>query len=37
LARILVGFHFRSSDLQGSRLGNEVGRHVVHHFFQPIR
>jgi hypothetical protein len=37
LARILVGFHFRNSDLQGSRLGGEVGRHVVHHYFQPIR
>jgi hypothetical protein len=36
-ARILVGFHFRNSDLQGSRLGGEVGRYVVHHYFQPVR
>lgn len=36
-ARVLVGFHFRNSDLQGSRLGDKVGRHVVHHYFQPIR
>jgi hypothetical protein len=28
-ARILVGFHFRNSDLQGSRLGGKVGRYVV--------
>ena len=36
-ARILVGFHFRNSDLQGSRLGGKVGRYVVHHYFQPVR
>jgi hypothetical protein len=28
-ARILVGFHFRNSDLQGSTLGGKVGRYVV--------
>jgi hypothetical protein len=33
-ARVLVGFHFRSSDLQGSRLGGKVGRYVAHHYFQ---
>src|SRR4029077_19632363 len=27
-ARVLVGFHFRSSDLQGSALGRKVGRYV---------
>jgi hypothetical protein len=36
-ARVLVGFHFRNSDLQGSRLGGRVGRYVVHHYFQPVR
>jgi hypothetical protein len=33
-ARVLVGFHFRSSDLQGSRLGAKVGRYVARHYFQ---
>jgi hypothetical protein len=28
-ARVFVGFHFRSSDLQGSNLGREVGRYVT--------
>jgi hypothetical protein len=36
-ARVLVGFHFRSSDLQGSALGMRVGRYVVDHEFQPVR
>ena len=35
-ARVLVGFHFRNSDLQGSSLGRKVGRYVVDHFFQPL-
>jgi hypothetical protein len=35
-ARVLVGFHFRNSDLQGSGLGRKVGRYVVDHYFQPI-
>jgi hypothetical protein len=35
-ARVLVGFHFRNSDLQGSTLGRKVGRYVVDHFFQPV-
>jgi hypothetical protein len=34
-ARVLVGFHFRNSDLQGSTLGRKVGRYVVDHDFQP--
>jgi hypothetical protein len=37
LARILVGFHFRNSDLEGSGLGREVGRYVAGRLFQPIR
>jgi hypothetical protein len=35
-ARVLVGFHFRNSDLQGSALGRKVGRYVTHHDFQPL-
>ncbi len=34
-ARVLVGFHFRNSDLQGSALGRKVGRYVAHNYFQP--
>ena len=35
-ARVLVGFHFRNSDLQGSTLGRKVSRYVVDHYFQPL-
>jgi len=35
LARVLVGFHFRNSDEQGSSLGRTVGRYVIDHLFQP--
>jgi len=35
-ARVLVGFHFRNSDLQGSALGRKVGRYVADHYFQPL-
>jgi hypothetical protein len=35
-ARVLVGFHFRTSDLQGSALGRKVGGYVVGHYFQPV-
>jgi hypothetical protein len=35
-ARVLVGFHFRNSDQQGSNLGRKVGRYVVDHYFQPV-
>jgi hypothetical protein len=34
-ARVYVGFHFRSSDLQGSALGRNVGRYVARHYFRP--
>ena len=34
-ARVLVGFHFLNSDLQGTALGRAVGRYVVQHEFQP--
>jgi hypothetical protein len=32
-ARVLVGFHFRSSDEEGSHLGRKVARYVVERFF----
>ncbi|HSB37604.1 MAG TPA: vanadium-dependent haloperoxidase [Gaiellaceae bacterium] len=35
LARVLVGFHFRTSDLRGASLGRRVGGYVAEHFFQP--
>jgi hypothetical protein len=35
-ARVLVGFHFRNSDLQGSALGRQIGRHIADHEFQPL-
>jgi hypothetical protein len=34
-ARVLVGFHFRNSDLQGSNLGRKVAKYVVQNYFQP--
>jgi hypothetical protein len=34
-ARVLVGFHFRNSDEEGSNTGRKVGRYVAGHFFQP--
>jgi hypothetical protein len=34
-ARVLVGFHFRNSDQEGSTLGRKVGSYVAGHFFQP--
>jgi hypothetical protein len=36
LARVLVGFHFLSSDHAGAALGRKVGRYVARHFFQPL-
>jgi hypothetical protein len=35
-ARVLVGFHFRNSDLQGSALGRKVGRYVADNYFHPV-
>ena len=34
-ARVLVGFHFRNSDQEGSTLGRKVGSYVAERFFQP--
>ena len=36
-ARVLVGFHFLHSDLQGTNLGRKVGRYVTDHYFQRLR
>jgi hypothetical protein len=36
-ARVLIGFHFFSSDLRGSALGRAVGSYVARHYFQPVR
>ena len=36
LARVLVGFHFRNSDLQGSNLGRKIGGYVAKNLFQPL-
>jgi hypothetical protein len=36
LARVLAGFHFRNSDLEGSNLGRHVSRYVTDHFFRPL-
>jgi hypothetical protein len=35
-ARVLVGFHFRNSDLQGTALGRKVGSYVAGNYFQPL-
>jgi hypothetical protein len=35
-ARVLVGFHFRNSDQEGSSLGRKVSNYVVQHLFQPV-
>jgi hypothetical protein len=36
LARVLVGFHFFTSDREGSNLGEQVGRYVAGHEFEPL-
>ena len=35
-ARVLVGFHFRNSDQEGSSLGRKVGRYVGARLFQAL-
>jgi hypothetical protein len=35
-ARVLAGFHFFTSDLEGSQVGREVGRYVATHYFRPV-
>jgi hypothetical protein len=35
-ARVLVGFHFRNSDLEGSNLGRNVARFVIGRFSRAL-
>ena len=35
-ARVLVGYHFRNSDQQGTTLGRKVGNYITDHYFQPL-
>ncbi len=35
-ARVWAGFHFRSADQDGSKLGRKVVRFVVTNIFQPV-
>jgi hypothetical protein len=35
-ARVLVGFHFRNSDQEGTNVGPEVSRYVAGHYFQAV-
>jgi hypothetical protein len=35
-ARVLVGFHFSNSDLEGSTLGRKVANYVTGHDFRPL-
>jgi hypothetical protein len=37
LARVLAGFHFRNSTLEGSSLGRMVALYVADHYFQPLQ
>jgi hypothetical protein len=36
-ARVLVGLHFRNSDLEGSALGRKVAHYVVRHRFRRMK
>jgi hypothetical protein len=35
-ARIWAGLHYRTGDVQGLNLGQEVARWAQHHYFQPL-
>ena len=34
--RILIGYHFRSADVQGAWLGKKVAQWVDKHYFGPV-
>ena len=34
--RILIGYHFRSADVQGAWLGKKVAQWVNKHYFGPV-
>ena len=36
-ARVYQGIHFRTSDVQGARIGRAVARWLDKHFFQPVK
>lgn len=36
-ARVLLGIHFRTADVQGARLGKEVVRRLDKHYFQRAK
>ena len=36
MSRIYGGIHFLSSDLDGLKLGSEIGDYVVGRFFRPV-
>jgi hypothetical protein len=35
-ARIYLGFHFRTPDVQGAWLGKKVAQWAAKHYFQPV-
>ncbi len=36
MARVLIGFHFRHSTLDGSTLGRRVARYITGNYFRPL-
>ena len=36
-ARVLQGLHFRSADVQGAKIGQNVAHWLNKHFFRPVR
>ncbi|MEU8181580.1 vanadium-dependent haloperoxidase [Micromonospora sp. NPDC049044] len=36
-ARVWGGVHFRTADVEGAKLGAEVSRYAVRHYFRPLR
>jgi hypothetical protein len=35
-ARVYVGFHFRTADVQGVVMGKKIGRLVAKNYFRPL-
>jgi hypothetical protein len=36
-ARVWLGFHFRTADTRGARMGQQVAEWALDHYFQPVR
>ena len=36
-ARVYIGIHFRTADVQGAEIGKDVSRWLVHHYFEPVK